>query len=116
MKNGSMFGMLHQFDNTDFSKIPYFIHIITPVSKIQYKIMTSAVWGTKNIPSSFSNSAEGLINFLNSIRLNISNKNTIHLKSRISTGKQNMLILSTCGSNSKSRFLIIALKQNEWRK
>ena len=116
MKNGSMFGMLHRFDNTDFSKEQYYIHIITPVSKIQYKIMASAVWGAKNIPSSFSNSTEGLINLLNSVRLNLSYKNSTTLKKRLLSEKQQMLVLSTCGSNSNSRFLIIALKQNEWRK
>lgn len=80
MKNGSMFGMLHRFDNTDFSKVKCYINIITPISKIRYKIVTNAVWGTKNIPSSFKNSNEGLIILLNTVRLNLSHKNTIHLK------------------------------------
>ena len=115
MKNGSMFGMLHRFDNTDFSKVKCYINIITPISKIRYKIVTNAVWGTKNIPSSFKNSDEGLIKLLNTVRLNLSHKNTIHLKKSISSKNQHMLVLSTCGSNDRSRFLIIALKQNEWR-
>lgn len=115
MKNGSMFGMLHRFDNTDFSKVKCYINIITPISKIRYKIVTTAVWGTKNIPSSFKNSNEGLIKLLNTVRLNLSHKNTIHLKKSISSKNQHMLVLSTCGSNDRSRFFIIALKQNEWR-
>ena len=102
MKNGSMFGMLHRFDNTDFSKVKCYINIITPISKIRYKIVTNAVWGTKNIPSSFKNSNEGLIKLLNTVRLNLSHKNTIHLKKSISSKNQHMLVLSTCGSNDRS--------------
>lgn len=116
MKNGSMFGMLHRFDNTNFSKVQRYINIITPTSKMSYKIVANAVWGTKNIHSSFDNSPEGLIKFLNSIQINLSYKNTLRLKKRISERNEPMLVLSTCGSNSRSRFLIIALKQNEWRK
>ena len=67
------------------------------------------------IPSSFKNSNEGLIKLLNTVRLNLSHKNTIHLKKSISSKNQHMLVLSTCGSNDRSRFFIIALKQNEWR-
>lgn len=116
MKNGSMFGMLHHFDNSDFSNKPYFIHIITPVSKIRYKIVASATWGTKNIISTFNNSTNGTLDFFNSVNPNCSFKNTIKIKKRIADKHSKMLVLSTCGSNSNSRFLIISLKQNEWRK
>lgn len=116
MKNGSMFGTLHHFDNSDLSNKPYFIHIVTPDSKIRYKIVASAIWGTKNIMSTFSNSSDGALNFFNSVTLNCSVKNTLKIKKCISDKHSKMLVLSTCGSNSNSRFLIISLKQNEWRK
>lgn len=116
MKNGSMFGMLHHFDNFNFSYNPCFINIITPTSKIRYRILTSAIWGTKNITDTFGNSLYGSMLFFNSITPNCSIKNTLKIKQHISDVHSNMLVLSTCGANNNSRFLIISLKQNEWRK
>lgn len=116
MKNGSMFGMLHRFDNFDFSNKSYFIHIITPKSKIRYKIVAGATWGTKNIISAFGNSADGALLFFNSVNLNCPVRNTLEIKQNIHSRHSSMLVLSTCGANSNSRFLIISLKQNEWRK
>ena len=116
MKNGSMFGMLHRFDNFDFSNKSYFIHIITPKSKIRYKIVAGATWGTKNIISAFGNSADGALLFFNSVNMNCPVRNTLEIKQNIHNRHSGMLVLSTCGANSNSRFLIISLKQNEWRK
>lgn len=116
MRNGTMFGSLRQLDKLDFSKKSYFIYIITPTSKILYRIRSSAVWCNKDILYTFSNTSDSVYHFVRTINLHGSSKSKEALLKASRDKKSQWLVLSTCGSNSKTRFLIISQKQKEWRK
>lgn len=116
MRNGTMFGALRHLDRLDFSKKSYFIYIITPTSKILYRIRSSAVWCNKDILYTFSNTSDSVYHFVRAIDLHGSTKSKKELLKASRDKKSQWLVLSTCGSNSKTRFLIISQKQKEWRK
>lgn len=116
MRNGTMFGAIHQLDKLDFAKKSHFIYIITPTSKILYRIRSSAVWCNKDILYTFSNTPDSAYHFVRAVDLHGTSKSKAILLEASKDKKAQWLVLSTCGSNSKTRFLIIAQKQNEWRK
>lgn len=116
MRNGTMFGALRQLDKSDFVKKVYFIYIITPTSKILYRIRSSAVWCNKDILYTFSNAPDSIYHFVRAIDLHGTSQSKILLLDASKDKKSQWLVLSTCGSDSKTRFFIIAQKQNEWRK
>lgn len=116
MRNGTMFGALRQLDKSDFVKKVYFIYIITPTSKILYRIRSSAVWCNKDILYTFSNTPDSIYHFVRAIDLHGTSQSKILLLDASKDKKSQWLVLSTCGSDSKTRFFIIAQKQNEWRK
>ena len=116
MRNGTMFGALHALDTIDFSTGSHFIYIITPDAGICYQIVTTAVTDNQNILSVCQKADNGLMHFLTRIQMHRSGKTAHALIQNTSDNARPLLILSTCGSRRQSRFLVLAIKQNEWRK
>lgn len=115
MKNGSMFGALHQWDTTDFTCNPMYIYIITETKKIAYRVGYSVAFKTDHILSLYANNTAGLHKLLTDMSNIYTPESKVSNKDVSTT--EHALILSTCEQrNGQFRRLLIALKEKEWRK
>lgn len=111
MKNGSMFGSIHSFeDETFFDGHPY-IYVYTENERLTYEIYEAAKFTDVYIPSEYViSSKDDRDQFLADVREKVSD-NKLHVREDMEIGEDNRLItLSTCVSGERNhRYLVIGV-------
>ena len=111
MKNGSMFGSIHSFeDETFFDEHPY-IYVYTESKRLTYEIYEAAKFTDVYIPSEYviSNKSDR-DRFLEDVKKTVQD-NELHVREEITIGEEDRLItLSTCVSGERNhRYLVIGV-------
>ena len=111
MKNGSMFGSIHSFeDETFFDGHPY-IYVYTENERLTYEIYEAAKFTDVYIPSEYViSSKDDRDQFLADVREKVSD-NKLHVREDMEIGEDDRLItLSTCVSGERNhRYLVIGV-------
>jgi sortase B len=111
MKNGSMFGSIHSFeDETFFEEHPY-IYVYTENERFTYEIYEAAKFTDVYIPAQYViNSREDRDRFLNDVKETVSD-NKLHVRKDLEVGEEDRLItLSTCVNGERNhRYLVIGV-------
>ena len=111
MKNGSMFGSIHSFeDETFFDGHPY-IYVYTENERLTYEIYEAAKFTDVYIPSEYVIiSKDDRDQFLADVREKVSD-NKLHVREDMEIGEDDRLItLSTCVSGERNhRYLVIGV-------
>ena len=111
MKNGSMFGSIHSFeDETFFDGHPY-IYVYTENERLTYEIYEAAKFTDVYIPSEdVISSKDDRDQFLADVREKVSD-NKLHVREDMEIGEDDRLItLSTCVSGERNhRYLVIGV-------
>lgn len=113
MKNDTMFGSLHDFENNDFFNNNKEIIIYTPDHIYEYEIFAAVVHSDENIMTSYDfESKEGREEFLNKIYSNEDVRSNIN-EDIIVTSEDKIITLSTCiGSEKNHRYLVLGVLKN----
>lgn len=113
MKNGTMFGGLHQFKDSDFLDKNRYLYIFTKDKAFKYEIIMASEYGNRHILKSFDfDNEEERNGFIKSVV----KKAGTEIEEKLIDGFQdNILILSTCSKyKSTNRYIVIAkLMDNE---
>ena len=112
MKNGSMFGHLHDYKNPTFADEHEIVYIYTPEHIFTYKVFAIVLYDNRLITGAFDfSSDEGTQAYLDSIRA-VNNWKTYFRDVNV-TKEDRILTLSTCIGNPAQRYLIQAVLINE---
>ena len=113
MRDGSMFAMLHKFEDEEFFKKHKKIHIYMPDNKKSYTIASVYTSGADNYMEVYNNfnDDDSIKAFLNEIRT----KSTYTREKKLSKPSR-YLTLSTCTGNDSKRFLVTAVKDRRGAK
>lgn len=106
MKNGTMFGSLKQYRNTEFLKQNQYINIYLPGRILKYKIFAEYVWDDRHILLNIDfrdlSMREAYIEMIESMR-----SMNAYVDSETSvTADDKIITLSTCTGNDNQRFLV----------
>lgn len=116
MKNGSMFGCLHEFEDADFFEENRLIYVYTPEKRLTYEIYAAVKFSDIYIPTYYSVAdAAGKSAFLSEVLAACEESEVSHVqKGREITGEERLITLSTCvkGESSK-RYLVVGVLTEE---
>lgn len=116
MKNGSMFGCLHEFEDADFFEENRLIYVYTPEKRLTYEIYAAVKFSDVYIPAYYSvTDAAGKNAFLSEVLAACEESEVSHVqKDREITGEERLITLSTCvkGESSK-RYLVVGVLTEE---
>lgn len=116
MKNGSYFGALHKFEDTDFFENNKEIIVYTADRKITYKICAASAFTDEYLPSAYSVAfQEGAENLLSDLKAYGSNLDGSNFDNEVEVDDATkMLVLSTCVTGQEEhRYLVVAMKEKE---
>ena len=110
MKNDTMFGSLHDFENKEFFDNNKEIIVYTPEHIYKYEVFAAVVHSDENIMTSYDFDDElGRKEFLNSIYSNKDSRSNINKNVEI-TKDDKIITLSTCiGSEKNHRYLVLGV-------
>lgn len=110
MKDGSMFGSLHSFDNEQFFREHSEINVYMPDKAIKYHIYAARWFDDRYIPVSYPlETPEGRNQFLSDVR-NIGLSPAYFNDEYMPTEQDCLITLSTCTSNPTNRLFIIGVR------
>ncbi len=110
MKDGSMFGSLHSFDNEQFFREHSEINVYMPDKAIKYHIYAARWFDDRYIPASYPlETPEGRNQFLSDVR-NIGLSPAYFNDQYTPTEQDCLITLSTCTSNPTNRLFIIGVR------
>ena len=106
MKNDSMFGSLHYFEDADFFEENEFFYVYMPGHILTYQVVSAYVYDNRHIMNTFNFLEESeLQEYIDSILS--PNSMTANVREGASiTTDDNILTLSTCNSNDEQRYLV----------
>lgn len=110
MKNGSMFGGLHKYEDKEFLKQNPYIYIYLPDKTLKYQIFASVVFDDRHVMHSFDYSTpEGCQKFLDEIKAVRTMESSYDGEVEVGTDS-NIITLATCISGQPdNRWLIEAV-------
>lgn len=113
MKDGSMFGGLHQYTDPAYMESHPEIYIYTPEHKYTYRVFAAVTYDNRHILNTYgSNDEAGFQEFLDSLA-SVRNMAS-HFSSEVEAALDDRIItLSTCNGNSEQRFLVEAVLIHE---
>lgn len=106
MKNKSMFGSLHYFEDAEFFEENEFFYVYTPGHILTYQIVSAYNYDNRHILNTFDfHQEEDRLEYIDSIL------NPTSMVSNVREGIElseddNILTLSTCNGNSSQRYLV----------
>lgn len=110
MLNGSMFATLHNFEDPDFFDSNRHVFIYTPFETIVYEIFAAVTYSDEHIMKSYDfEKEEEFTRFLENVR-STRDLNAHFMEDIEVTCKDNVLVMSTCCSDSDKRFIVCAVK------
>lgn len=115
MKNDTMFGSLHDFEEETFFEEHDTIYVYTEEKRLTYEIYETVKYSDAYIPSQYNvNSAEGRDRFLQETGEYLDD-GVSHVRENAEIGGEDRLLtLSTCvGGESSRRFLVIGVLREE---
>ena len=114
MKNGTMFGSLHQYLDAAYMKEHQYVYVVTPEEELIYQVFAAVEYDDRHILHSFSfTEAYGREAYLDSLRKN-DGDNDYFREDVEATENDRLLTLSTCIKNeSEKRLLVEAVLVNE---
>lgn len=114
MKNGTMFGSLHQYLDAAYMKEHQYVYVVTPEEELIYQVFAVVEYDDRHILQSFSfTEAYGREAYLDSLRKN-DGDNDYFREDVEATENDRLLTLSTCIKNeSEKRLLVEAVLVNE---
>ena len=114
MKNGTMFGSLHQYLDAAYMKEHQYVYVVTPEEELIYQVFAAVEYDDRHILQSFSfTEAYGREAYLDSLRKN-DGDNDYFREDVEATENDRLLTLSTCIKNeSEKRLLVEAVLVNE---
>lgn len=117
MKNGTMFGSLHEYLDEGYMKEHQYIYVITPDKECVYRVFAAIEYDDRHILQSFSfTEPYGREAYLDSLKKN-AGKNDYFRDDLSVTDSDKLLTLSTCIKNeSEKRLLVEAVLVNESEK
>lgn len=117
MKNGTMFGSLHEYLDEGYMKEHQYIYVITPNKEYVYRVFAAIEYDDRHILQSFSfTEPYGREAYLDSLKKN-AGKNDCFRDDLSVTDSDKLLTLSTCIKNeSEKRLLVEAVLVNESEK
>jgi sortase B len=111
MKDGTMFGALYDYENSDFLNKNRYIYIYGLEQTLTYEIIMASEYDNRHILTSFNfTKEEEIVSFISSV----SNNNKT-FTAELERGLNNqLLVLSTCAKNDSSkRYMVIAKKYSK---
>ncbi len=108
MLNGSMFGRLKKFRNSEFFNQNRNIYIYTPDQIMQYEIVSCFIYDDRHILNSFNFSIENECQEFFDQCLNPSSRTKQVFEDATLTTSDKIITLSTCTSNDSERELLVA--------
>lgn len=114
MKNGTMFGSLHEFENDAFFDAHEDVYVVTPEKTFVYRIYAAATYSDLHIMGSYDfDSAADFERFADSLKEGRSMTDLFREELEV-TAEDKLLTLSTCikGEDDK-RFLVVAVLTDE---
>ena len=114
MRDNSMFGSLHQYEDAEFFKNNPDIYIYTPQKTLHYRIFTTFESDDKLILNYYHDFKEDSVyqDYLSGLIANTNEK--ANIDSSVSLGKDDkMITLSTCMGNDSYRYLVCAYLKDE---
>lgn len=114
MKDGTMFGDLHEYEDSAFLEENSQVIIYTPEKKLTYQIFAAVVYDDRHIMKSFNFEAEdGRQEFLDSLNTLRDMRSYIDSDVAVTTSDR-IITMSTCiGSEDNHRYLVEAVLINE---
>ena len=114
MKDGTMFGDLHEYEDSAFLEENSQVIIYTPEKKLTYQIFAAVVYDDRHIMKSFNFEAEdGRQEFLDSLNTLRDMRSYIDSDVAVTTSDR-IITMSTCiGSEDNHRYLVEAVLVNE---
>lgn len=107
MKNGTMFGSLHEFQNDAFFEENTDACIVTPERTYVYRIFAEVVYDDRHIMGSYDfSSEEDYQEFLDSLKENRDMRDIIREDADV-TPEERIIVLSTCVKGEDDRRLLI---------
>lgn len=116
MKNGSMFGCLHEFEDADFFDENRWIYVYTPKERLSYEIYAAVKFSDVYIPAYYGVSdGVGEDAFLSDIVTASEDSDVSHIADEMElTGEENIIVLSTCVNGEESRrYLVVGVLKEE---
>lgn len=114
MKNGTMFGSLHEFEKDAFFNEWEYVYVAAPEKTFVYRIYAAVTYSNLHIMGNYDfTAAEGLESFVDSLEQNRDMADLFRESARPAAGDR-LLTLSTCvkGEDDK-RFLVVAVLTDE---
>lgn len=114
MKNGTMFGSLHEFENDAFFDEHENVYVVTPGKTFVYRIYAAVTYSDRHIMGSYDfDSPADFERFADSLREGRSMTDLFREELEVTAGAK-LLTLSTCikGEDDK-RFLVVAVLTDE---
>lgn len=114
MRNGTMFGSLHEFENDDFFDEHEDVYVVTPEKTFVYRIYAAVTYSDLHIMGSYDfDSPADFERFADSLREGRSMTDLFREELEVTAGAK-LLTLSTCikGEDDK-RFLVVAVLTDE---
>jgi sortase B len=109
MKNGTMFGSLHKYNNTKFFKKHRYIYVFTPEQSLVYEILLISEYDNRHIMEHYDlQKKEGIISLMNSIVCKTNQKERMNAAI---DSNNHFLILSTCTKSGSSKRLLVISKE-----
>lgn len=107
MKNGTMFGSLHQFEDDTFFSEQEYLYIATPEKNLVYQIFAAVTYSDVHIMGNFDFESEtGYTDFLDSLKEN-RNMGDLFREGVEVTAEDRIVTLSTCIKGQDDRRLLI---------
>ena len=113
MKNGTMFGSLHSFEDEQFFDEHPYIYVYTETVRMTYEIYEAAKFTDVYIPAEYViNSREDRDQFLSDVEKTVED-NKLHIRRELEPGENDSLItLSTCVNGERNhRYLVVGVLQ-----
>lgn len=114
MKNGTMFGSLHEFEKDTFFDEHEYVYVVTPEKTFVYRIYAAVTYGNLHIMANYDfDTPEDFEKYADSLKEGRSMTDLFREDMQIAAGDK-LLTLSTCvkGEDDK-RFLIVAVLTDE---
>lgn len=110
MKNGSMFGCLHEFEDADFFEENRLIYVYTPEKRLTYEIYAAVKFSDVYIPAYYCvTDSAGKSAFISEVVAACEESEVSHLrKDREIAEDERLLTLSTCVNGERNkRYLVV---------
>lgn len=107
MKNGSMFGSLHEFEDNEFFDEHEYVYLVTPEKILVYRIFAAVIYSDRHLTGTFDfTTAEGCQVFLDELAGNRDMRDQFREDMEVTAGER-MVTLSTCVKGEDDRRLLI---------